>query len=395
MQDYTDEHVLIQTLYDAPLPIFLVQEDGRFLMTNRRFQESTGFSSESFPTIKAWFKQLNSYPDDKSNQHITNFFETDKPLNLVCVSIKTEKGDSLIWELFNVPLGRTADGQRRVISIASDITKKVEQERQLQATMNQVEEAVLNRTEDLDATIRGLENEIIEGKQMSDALSNSRQRLRRISRHTLDLMEADRRTISKELHDSIGASLAAIKFSLEEKELKRVQEQGRLDESLTQEIGYLLETIKETKRISANLRPTTLDDLGLMATIKWYLRQFQRLYGNIRVHYTTEITEDDVPEAMKIIIYRIIQEGLSNAEKHSEANSVCLQMGFTDRKHSICLSIEDDGSGFNVEEVLSEKDPLSGYGLIAMRERCEIFGGSFHIESRKGVGTKIQVILQI
>jgi signal transduction histidine kinase len=230
---------------------------------------------------------------------------------------------------------------------------------------------------------------------MSEALSLSQERLKKMSRHTLDALEADRRTISKELHDSIGASLAAIKFSLEEKEMKRSQNNGRLDETLTQEITYLMATIKETKRISANLRPTTLDDLGLMATIQWYLRQFRRMYGNINVHYSTEIDERDVPEAMKIIIYRIVQEGLSNAEKHSEAKKVKLQLKLTQDKHAITLILEDNGQGFNVEEILSSKDPLSGYGLTAMRERCEIFGGSFHIESRLGKGTKINAVLPI
>jgi two-component system sensor histidine kinase DegS len=98
---------------------------------------------------------------------------------------------------------------------------------------------------------------------------------------------------------------------------------------------------------------------------------------------------------MKIIIYRIVQEGLSNAQKHSEASSVRLQMGFSDGNRSISLLIEDDGRGFDVEEILSEKDPLSGYGLTAMRERCEIFGGSFHIESHLGRGTRINAILPI
>jgi signal transduction histidine kinase len=132
-----------------------------------------------------------------------------------------------------------------------------------------------------------------------------------------------------------------------------------------------------------------------MATIKWYLRQFQRMYGNIQIDYTTEIEEKDVPESMKIIIYRIIQEGLSNAEKHSESSSVRLHIRFTDGKRAISLFIEDDGRGFDVTDVLSKKDPLSGYGLTAMRERCEIFGGSFDIESRIGQGTQINAVLPL
>ena len=181
-------------------------------------------------------------------------------------------------------------------------------------------------TESLDSVILELKKGIAEREHIAEALSLSRERLQRLSRKTLDVLEADRQTISKELHDSIGASLAAIKFSLEEKEMTRLQNKGRLDESLDQEIAYLMETIKETKRISANLRPTTLDDLGLLATIEWYIRQFKQLYGDIQIDYTTEIVEQNIPEAMKIIIYRIIQEGLSNAEKHSEASVIRLSL---------------------------------------------------------------------
>jgi signal transduction histidine kinase len=132
-----------------------------------------------------------------------------------------------------------------------------------------------------------------------------------------------------------------------------------------------------------------------MATIEWYLRQFRKLYGNIHIDYRTEISEEDVPETMKIIIYRIVQEGLSNAAKHSDADSVCLQIGFADGNRSISLLVRDEGRGFDVKEILSENDPLSGYGLTAMRERCEIFGGSFHIESNPGRGTKINAIFPI
>ena len=384
-----------QALYHAPIPVLIADDDGRLLMTNHAFQATTGFSHDDFPTVHAWAEHFLTDADNGNKNDFNGLFEPGKVLTPLRISFRNKKGQSLIWELFNAPLGRTSDGQRMVIIVASDITRTIDYERYLETAMNRLEEEVSKRTKDLNATINTLESEIAERKHIGDALSISRERLKNMSRRILDVLEADRRTVSKELHDSIGASLAAIKFSLEEKEMQREQNDGRLDESLDQEIAYLLATIKETKRISANLRPTTLDDLGLMATIQWYLRQFQRLYGNIRVECRTDIAEEDVPEAMKIIIYRIIQEGLSNAEKHSEASSIRLQMGFSDGNRSISLLVEDDGRGFDVEDVLSEKDPLSGYGLTAMRERCEIFGGSFHIESHLGRGTRINAILPI
>ncbi len=384
-----------QALRDAPVPVLVASDDGRLLMLNRAFESATGFSRKEIPTLDAWTDRM---LNDASPGHavlLNALFDPTNVLVPIRVSLTTTNGQPLIWELFNTPLGRTANGRRMAIIVASDVTQTVENERHLESAMNQLEGEVSKRTRDLNTTIRVLEGEVAERKRIGDALNMSRERLKNMSRRILDVLEADRQTISKELHDSIGASLAAIKFSLEEKELQREQQRGRLDEPLTQEIAYLLETIKETKRISANLRPTTLDDLGLMATIQWYLRQFQRLYGNIQVNFEKNIAEEDVPEAMKIIIYRIVQEGLSNAEKHSEAHHIRLQMGYADGGQSISLRIEDDGRGFDVNEVLSEKDPLSGYGLTAMRERCEIIGGSFHIDSHPGQGTRINAILPI
>ena len=119
---------------------------------------------------------------------------------------------SVIWELFNAPLGRTPDGRRMAVIIASDVTQTVEHKRHLESVMNRLEEEVSKRTRDLNATIDALEREITERKRMDDALSLSRERLKNMSRRTLDALEADRRTISKKLHASIGASLAAIKI---------------------------------------------------------------------------------------------------------------------------------------------------------------------------------------
>ncbi len=383
-----------QALYNAPVPVAIAREDGRLLLINRAFQETTGYTPEMIPTIDAWAR-LQGGTDNAVHERFARFFELEETLSPIEVPVRTRSGQSLIWELYNAPLGRTSQGLRLIISIASDVTRKVDHQRHLEHLTSHLEREVRKRTQALNATIQALEQEVEERQSMSDALTLSRERLKNLSMRTLSILEADRRSISKELHDSLGASLAAIKFSLEDKELKRTRGDGRLEASLDQEIAYLTATIKETKRISAHLRPTTMDDLGLMATINWYLRQFQRIYGDIAVDYTAEISETDVPEEMKIILYRLIQEGISNAEKHSDATAIHLKLAFTDGGQSISLVIEDDGRGFDVEETLSRKDPLSGYGLTAMRERCEIFGGSFHIESAPGKGTRINAILPV
>lgn len=389
------EATTLEALYYAPVPILITREDGRLLFVNHKIQDETGSKLADTPTVDAWIKDLTPYPDSNTTTHASYYFKTTRSLETFEVSVKTQSGTQFIWQFFHVPLGTNSDGVKIILSIAQDITDSVVQQKHMEALMDQLEQQVTIRTHALNSTIVKLENEIIEKNRISDALALSREHLKKISRHTLDILEADRQTISKELHDSIGASLAAIKFSLEEKEMQRRENSNQLNDSLNQEVGYLSATIKETKRISANLRPSTLDELGLTATITWYLRQFQRMYGDIHINHSSEIAEQDVPEAMKINIYRIIQEGLTNVGRHSKADTINLTIDYCDGGHSISLSIEDNGCGFDVKEILGNKDPLGGYGLIGMRERCEISGGVFHLDSKTDKGTRLNAILPI
>jgi PAS domain S-box-containing protein len=384
-----------EAFLNAPIPVLLASEDNRCLMINHAFHKLTGLSHQEVPTVEALTDYLVADPDSNGKNLTKSLFDPQTQMEPLRVVLNTKTSGQLTWELFSAPLGQMDDGQKIFIIAASDITEKVDREARFQAAMKELEREVVNRTRDLNATIIALEKEIAERKRVEDALILSRRRLKQMSRRTLDVLEADRKTVSKELHDSIGANLAAIKFSLEEKELRRDQTHGRLEDSLNTEIDSLLATIKETKRISANLRPTTLDDLGLLATVQWYLRQLQNLFGDIRILYKTSIAEEDIPETMKIIIYRIVQESLSNAAKHSGAASVHLTLGFTDGNRSVSLCIEDNGRGFDVEKVISNDDPLSGYGLTSMKERCEILGGTFEIESTIGEGTKIKAALPL
>jgi len=378
---------------NAPMPVSVITEDGRIIFTNRAAERLTGYAPQDIPTIRKWADRLHDEDPGRITELLQRVLDSEAPSSLERLPVRTAGGKVRSWDYFMAPLGRDAAGLRTVVMVAADASQRGDPEHQPEEDKQRLKEEVRRRTKDLNATILVLRNEIAEKERIGDALSLSRERLRDISRHTLNVLEADRRVVSKELHDSIGASLAAIKFSLEEKEIKRTQKGGLLEEPLDREIAYLVETIKETKRISANLRPTILDDLGLMATLKWYLRQFQRLYGNIRIDFTSEIPEDDVPEPMKIIIYRLVQEGLANAEKHGEADHVRLHLRFSEAGEAILLSIEDNGRGFDLEEALTDKDPLSGYGLTAMRERCEIYGGSFFVHTAIGRGTRISAKL--
>lgn len=231
-------------------------------------------------------------------------------------------------------------------------------------------------------------------KPFETDLHRSQEALRRLSRRTLETLEADRQLVAKELHDSIGASLAAIKFSLEEKLARMAQGTAAQGLGLEKILEYLQETIKETKRIAARLRPATLDDLGLQATLSWYVREFKNLYNAIAVDLEVVVAEAEIPDPHKIVIYRIIQEAMHNAAKHGRSSAI--QIRLAREGHDLVLTVSDDGQGFDPQMALATSaDPISGFGLQGMRERAEISGGRFAITSRIGAGTRVDVVLPL
>lgn len=279
------------------------------------------------------------------------------------------------------------------VGIFHDITERKREKLELQRIRQDLEKRVDIRTRELMQTVNTLKSEIEERRRIENKLRKSEAQLKQISKKMLDTLEADRKTIAKELHDSIGANLAAIKFSLEEKLAKMTATPPDDLISLENIVSYLMDTIKETKRISANLRPTTMDDLGLSATISWFCREFKTFYRNVEVHPHIDIRENEISESMKIVIYRILQEAMSNAAKHARPGRIDLDLKKENGR--IILRISDDGLGFDQDTRLSSPDPLSGHGIAGMKERAEICGGTFTIVSSPGNGTNVEVSIPL
>jgi len=230
-------------------------------------------------------------------------------------------------------------------------------------------------------------------KKLESELRDSQRRLKEFSRKSIEALEADRRTVSRELHDSIGGNLAAIKVALESIAKKIFERPDEAASSLERTILHLAETIKECKQISANLRPEIIDDRGLLPTIDWHIRQFKQYYSHIQIVPQIDAEEKDVPELLKIVIYRVIQEALNNAALHSKGDAIYIRLKKTG--NYLEAEVEDNGCGFDFNEVSNRGDNMIGYGLKSMRERVEIIGGSFSLYSLPGTGTCIRIGFEI
>ena len=227
--------------------------------------------------------------------------------------------------------------------------------------------------------------DITERKRVEDELRKSERQLRTLSRKLLESQELERKLIARELHDGLGASLTNIKYSLEQHLDTHPEER----ESLEQAVSLVQQAIKDTSRISRSLRPSILDDMGVIPAVRWFCRQCQDANG-IQVDTQLEVQEGEVPDPLKIAIYRIVQEALTNVAKHSGAQRVTVALTKTDG--SLVLSIGDDGRGFDSVEPnqkANASDAIRGMGLSSMKERAELSGGTIAIMPLKGSGTII------
>ena len=161
--------------------------------------------------------------------------------------------------------------------------------------------------------------------------------------------------------------------------------------SLEDIIDQVDDTIKESRRISAHLRPSLLDDLGLLATISWFCSESEKLNPALKFDRQMEVSEHDVPEVLKVVVYRVLQEAVNNVTKHSDATRVRLTLKRIGNR--IEFSVADNGRGFDPAEKFSESTPLSGFGLSGMRDRTLLCNGKFEIESEEGKGTTVHISL--
>ncbi len=247
--------------------------------------------------------------------------------------------------------------------------------------------------ENADRINSELLSKIDESERLKTELQRSEGRLRRLTTELLNTQERERRLVAQEIHDSMAGSLSAAKFKVE----SGLKELGNMNPQTISVLEGILATIKatieEAKRIQMALRPSILDDLGILATISWFSRQFESTYSNILIIKEIEIRENEVSDNLKTVIFRVLQEALNNVAKHSKANEVLLVLRRADRV--IHLGIRDNGQGFDPAEVNYQSETSRGLGLESMRERVELSGGCFSIETSKGAGTLIQALWPI
>ncbi len=216
----------------------------------------------------------------------------------------------------------------------------------------------------------------------------AKEELKRLSARLLEMEEEGKRQLSRELHDEIGQSLALLQIEVSHAlaRARRINapDEADLREHLVRARELAERTVQTIRNISLLLRPALLDDLGLVPALQFQLEDFLRRSG-IACDFSDDGVSDDLPDHVKTCVYRIVQEALHNCEKHAGASQVrvCVQQNDS----GLQVTVQDNGRGF----IYSEQEPpaSAGLGLLGMRERASIAGGSLTVDSAPGKGTRI------
>lgn len=233
------------------------------------------------------------------------------------------------------------------------------------------------------ARMVGTHQNITERKRADEELRASRQRLEVLSRQLITTREAELRHLARELHDEIGQVLTAMKMNL--RSIQRSVDatlHGRLEEN----VSMIDHAVEQVRNLSLNMRPPHLDDLGLVATLHWYLKNQSEIAG-FEEHLTVVPSEIRIPSDLATVCFRITQEAVTNSVRHAAARRVEIEL--RQLEEQLHLTIRDNGVGFDVGYARDRASEGTSLGLISMQERASLAGGRIEIVSAPGQGTTV------
>lgn len=268
-------------------------------------------------------------------------------------------------------------------------------------SLSEVVSSLKRRTQELATSVQELKQEILQRKAVEETLRTSelttsqlleksrqmQEQLRHLSRQLLSAQEEERRKISRELHDVIAQTLTSINLQL----ANLMSDAGSSVKSLRQKIAATQRLVEKSvnivHRFARDLRPTVLDDLGLVPALESFLKGFTQDTG-IEVSLKAFAEIEQCNGERRTVLYRVAQEALSNVARHAKATGAAISI--RKRKDSIIMEISDDGQGFDVEEI-AQSHKRNRLGVLGMRERVEMVGGTFSVTSSPGKPTKVLV----
>jgi PAS domain S-box-containing protein len=229
-----------------------------------------------------------------------------------------------------------------------------------------------------------LVNDLTQKLKAENEIKQINHELHELSLHLQNIREEERIQIARDIHDELGQQLTGLKMEVYALDKKVKSDDIAIRGRFTDIVVLVEEIVKSVRRIAANLRPSMLDDLGLVAALKWQSQEVENRFG-IQIHFACDLPEIDMPVGVSTGLFRIYQEALTNAVRH--ANAHVIESSLKIMNSRIILKIEDDGKGIEAEAVSKEKS----FGLLGIKERVFVMEGEYSLKSEPGKGTCLTI----
>jgi PAS domain S-box-containing protein len=297
-----------------------------------------------------------------------------------------------IFVLENIRAIRGSDGSILFYEgSVEDITERKVAENKLKEVNLNLEKEIRRRTAQLIKANECLRKEISERKLKEEELNRSYNQLRALTKHLESVREEERAKISREVHDELGQSLTGLKIDLDflSKQLCESgdnRENAKLMEVIRNMASLVDYNIQSVRRIAIELRPSVLDDLGIVAVIEWQLQDFEKRTG-IKCSFICGVEDIPLDREVSTALYRIFKEVITNVARHSKATTVTVRL--REYRSKCLLVIEDNGVGISDDQIVAQQS----LGLLGIKERASSIGGDVRITSKFNGGAKITVMV--
>jgi PAS domain S-box-containing protein len=382
LERYTD-------LYDfAPVGYFSLDEQGLIVEVNL-----TGATLLGVERSRLINRRLSQFVAPPSRPVFLAFLERvfAGPGTQTCEAFLLNKNGTSSWVDFQATLAASLRSERKWCRVAvSDITvrkraEEAERRMEAQVVANRELKQEIVRRETVETALK--KSEQYSRQLLAQSLGLQKQ-LRDLSRQILVAQEKERKRISRELHDEVAQLLTGVNLHLAVLAQQDKTDVKDLKKKIVRTQRLVMKSLNIVHEFAGRLRPAVLDDLGLIPALRSYMRDYAKRTG-LAIHFTgfTRGNTEQLDSAKRTVLYRVAQEALTNVAKHAQARLVTVSI--RKLRGVICLEVQDDGKSFQIQGV-----PAPGkkkhLGLLGMRERVEMVGGRFTVESSPGQGTTIR-----
>lgn len=302
--------------------------------------------------------------------------------------LENEFIDVVLLDL-NLPDSKGLTGVQQIFSVAPNIPVIVltglnDETTAINAVKMGAQDYLVKDKVESELLIRSIRYSIERKRAEEDHQKLLEQRVRSLS--IIEAQENERRRISRELHDGLGQLLSAAKLNFGMIDFVNNSNKEKTTDIVKQVDSIISKAIVEARRIAHDLRPTTLDDFGLIPALRILCQEFSKITG-VKIKFQVSPSLERIDPKIEIAIYRIVQESFNNISKYAEASEVHLDLYRKDEQ--VFVRVKDNGKGFDADNIIKTKKAGGGFGLLNMKERAELIGGKVEILSTPGHGTEL------